>query len=158
MNIIQKSIGPSFAEEVLKSSVSGCPFTWDANGVYYADGALTADQVTALNALVSAHDSTKKSAQQVYDEAVAAGFDTGRGYTLACDQSTQSLLANTVSLLNVSLLVATDDAARAAILNSVQTIQDNAGTTHSEKTSDLIPVLVAYGNYCKQLLYALQGS
>lgn len=60
MGQIVKQIGPKFGAEVASSSCSGWPFTWGPASVDWTDGALTHAQVMVLQALVAAHDPTKK--------------------------------------------------------------------------------------------------
>ena len=61
MASIHTQIGPTFGDEVLASSVAGLPFSWGPTSIDWADGALTAPQITALQSLVDAHDHTKSA-------------------------------------------------------------------------------------------------
>lgn len=55
-----KPIGPTFATELAAAGLSGLPFSWASDGVLTFSAAMTGAQITAVEAVYSAHDPTKQ--------------------------------------------------------------------------------------------------
>jgi hypothetical protein len=55
--------GPTFASEIIAAGLGGLPIVWGDDGKITSSG-LTADQQTKLQAVVAAHDPTKKIVPQ----------------------------------------------------------------------------------------------
>lgn len=142
MEII-KSIGPTFPAEVEASSVVGLPFSWDSNGVYWTDGALTSDQVTSLEAVVTAHDSTNQPE-------IPQPFDTTLGWSLGIqpgDQLALDKMAGIIATAN-NVYSGTD---LTAFLATNTVMKDSSGAPHTVTISQAQQLLLGYGIYCQTL-------
>jgi hypothetical protein len=91
----QKTIGPSFAGELLAAGLTNLPFSYSADGDFTYGPTLTADQIAAIEAVYAAHDPSKIPLSQQALSALAAGItisSTGTPTldgTYACDQLSQ---------------------------------------------------------------------
>lgn len=62
-------IGPSFFDELAEAGLNGLPFSWGSDGSICGRENLTAEQNNALDAVLAAHNPTRKTIADVKAEA-----------------------------------------------------------------------------------------
>lgn len=55
-----KAIGPTFSVELKAAGLFGLPFCWSSDGTFIFDPAMTAEQITGVEAVYAAHDPSKE--------------------------------------------------------------------------------------------------
>lgn len=157
MTTLTKTIGPTFSLELTAANLGGLPVVWDAAEVRYDETVLTAPQIAALEAVVTAHDSTKVSPQEVYDAAVVAGFDTTQGWRMALDSQSQQNFSGALSAANAQInifQVTSNTASLTAFLAKSYGVPDLGGSLHSMTTAEAIQLLLNYYAYVQQITLA----
>lgn len=68
------AIGPNFANELAAAGLIGLPFSWGTDGVIEYGTAISSAQKTAIEAVLAAHDPTKRDPNADLSQKLAAGI------------------------------------------------------------------------------------
>ncbi len=64
-------IGPSFSAELAAAGIPSLPIGWGEDGIIVGREALTSEQSATLDAVIAAHDPTKKSKAEIKTQIAA---------------------------------------------------------------------------------------
>jgi hypothetical protein len=84
-------LGPNFVTEIKAAGLSGLPFSWSGDGVFYDEEALTPQQKADLQAVIDGHNPNTSTADDIRLEAerrIEAGITVDGKAFRADDQST----------------------------------------------------------------------
>jgi len=90
---------------------------------------------------------------------IAAGYDTGLGWTLPLDDSDRNLITSGATLINcaiTALNLQNNSAGVAALLAQSFIFVDITGTAQTVTTQQALSIMVAYGNYYNTIWSAAQ--
>lgn len=60
-----KPIGPSFYDELVTAKLAGLPFSWSPEGEFKFSDEMTEEQISAVQVVIEAHDSTLPSISEL---------------------------------------------------------------------------------------------
>ncbi len=145
MTTIQHAIGPTFGEELAALNLPGASLVFNATygTVTYDETALSAPQITALQAMVAAHDPT----QQI---AIPAPWPTSLGWSLGIQPGDQLALAKMAGIIATAQNALTGDDLTAFLAQNV-TMKDTDGGAHTVTITQAQQLLLGYGLYCQGL-------